>query len=33
MLVASGAEELYCGVVPREWVDAYTATIWLNRRS
>ncbi len=33
MLAASGAEELYCGVVPREWMDAYTGTIWLNRRS
>lgn len=33
MLAASGAEEFYCGVVPREWIDAYTGTIWLNRRS
>ena len=33
MLVENGAEELYCGVVPKEWLDAYTGAIWLNRRS
>lgn len=33
MLVASGAEELYCGIVPREWSDRYTGAAWLNRRS
>jgi putative protease len=33
MLAASGAEELYCGIVPREWMERYTGAIWLNRRS
>src|SRR3989442_15663733 len=33
MLAASGAEEFYCGIVPREWLDRYTRAVWLNRRS
>src|SRR5215472_4120794 len=33
MLVESGAEELYCGIVPREWMERYTGAMWLNRRS
>ena len=33
MLAESGAEEFYCGVVPREWTNRYTGAIWLNRRS
>lgn len=33
MLLANGAEELYCGLVPEEWVARYTGAIWLNRRS
>ncbi len=33
MLAANGAEELYCGIVPREWMECYTGAIWLNRRS
>jgi len=33
MLAASGAEELYCGIVPQEWSDRYTGAMWLNRRS
>ena len=33
MLHAAGAEELYCGIVPREWMEKYTGAIWLNRRS
>lgn len=33
MLAASGAEEFYCGIVPREWLERYTGAIWLNRRS
>ncbi len=33
MLVESGADELYCGVVPPEWMTAYSGAIWLNRRS
>jgi putative protease len=33
MLAASGAEELYCGVVPREWSDRYAGAVWLNRRT
>ena len=33
MLAESGAEEFYCGIVPREWLDRYTGAVWLNRRS
>ena len=33
MLAASGAEELYCGVVPQEWMSRYGGAAWLNRRS
>lgn len=33
MLLANGAEELYCGLVPQDWVDRYTGAVWLNRRS
>src|SRR5262249_33811054 len=33
MLSAAGAEELYCGIVPREWMEKYTGAVWLNRRS
>ena len=33
MLAESGAEEFYCGLVPREWMDRYTGAVWLNRRS
>ena len=33
MLLANGAEELYCGVVPEEWIARYSGAIWLNRRS
>lgn len=33
MLLANGAEELYCGMVPEEWVNRYTGALWLNRRS
>lgn len=33
MLAESGADEFYCGVVPREWMERYSGAIWLNRRS
>lgn len=33
MLLESGAEELYCGIVPSEWSDRYNGPVWLNRRS
>ena len=33
MLTASGAEELYCGVVPKEWLAKYPGALWLNRRA
>ncbi|MCU1275433.1 MAG: hypothetical protein JWO48_2864 [Bryobacterales bacterium] len=33
MLAASGAEELYCGIMPREWAERYQGAVWLNRRS
>ncbi len=32
MLVGSGADELYCGVLPREWIDRYSVAAQLNRR-
>lgn len=32
MLIGSGAEELYCGLSPREWLEKYTMAVWLNRR-
>lgn len=32
-LVANGADELYCGVVPSKWLARYTSAVWLNRRS
>jgi putative protease len=33
MLVANGADEIYCGIVPPEWLETFTGAIWLNRRS
>src|SRR5262245_66153465 len=33
MLAEAGAEEFYCGIVPREWMEKYTGAVWLNRRS
>lgn len=33
MLAEAGAEELYCGIVPREWIDRYQGAAWLNRRA
>jgi putative protease len=33
MLLESGAEELYCGIVPSEWSERYNGPVWLNRRS
>lgn len=33
MLVESGAGELYCGLVPPEWIRTYSGAVWLNRRS
>ena len=33
MLVAAGADEFYCGVTPKEWLDRYSGAVWLNRRS
>jgi len=33
MLAESGAEEFYCGIVPREWLERYTGAVWLNRRN
>ncbi len=32
MLVGSGAHELYCGVVPREWTERYSLAARINRR-
>jgi U32 family peptidase len=33
MLVQSGAEELYCGIIPTEWRERYGGAVWFNRRS
>lgn len=33
MLVDGGAGELYCGLVPPEWLRTYSGAVWLNRRS
>jgi putative protease len=33
MLLAAGADEFYCGVTPREWLERYSGAIWMNRRS
>lgn len=32
MLVGSGADELYCGLVPEQWMKRFTRALWLNRR-
>ncbi len=32
MLASNGADEFYCGIVPEEWVDRYSCSLWLNRR-
>ncbi len=32
MLVESGADELYCGVLPREWIERYGLAVQINRR-
>jgi len=32
MLVGSGADELYCGLVPQRWMEKFTQVLWLNRR-
>lgn len=32
MLVGSGADELYCGLVPERWMKRFTRALWLNRR-
>jgi len=33
MLLKSGAEEFYCGIVPSEWTERFNGPVWLNRRS
>jgi putative protease len=32
MLIGSGADELYCGLVPERWMKRFTRALWLNRR-
>lgn len=32
MLVKSGADELYCGVIPQQWSERYSLVVPLNRR-
>ena len=31
-LAKSGAEEFYCGVTPRQWIQSFSNGVWLNRR-
>jgi putative protease len=31
-LAKSGAEELYCGVTPRVWIEKFSPAVWANRR-
>ncbi|MBI3600133.1 MAG: U32 family peptidase [Nitrospinae bacterium] len=31
-LAANGADEFYCGIIPREWLDCYTYAVPMNRR-
>ena len=33
MLAENGAEEVYCGLTPKEWFSRYNIALWLNRRS
>jgi putative protease len=33
MLIANGADELYCGVKTREWDEIFSEHLWMNRRS
>ncbi|MEO8028760.1 MAG: U32 family peptidase [Bryobacteraceae bacterium] len=33
MLIENGAEEFFCGIVPREWMERFQGPVWLNRRS
>lgn len=33
MLAASGAEEFYCGVLPLNWINKFSAGVWMNRRN
>jgi putative protease len=33
MLAENGAEEFYCGITPMEWMEKYTAGVWVNRRN
>jgi len=32
LLAAAGADEFYCGLIPREWHVKYTVAVWINRR-
>lgn len=33
MLAENGAEEFYCGITPMEWMEKYSAGVWVNRRN
>ncbi|QYY41271.1 peptidase U32 family protein [Aneurinibacillus thermoaerophilus] len=33
MLAENGAEEFYCGITPLEWMEKYSAGVWINRRN
>jgi putative protease len=33
MLAENGAEELYCGITPMEWIHKYSPGVWINRRN
>jgi putative protease len=33
MLIANGADELYCGLKTREWDEIFSENLWMNRRN
>lgn len=33
MLAGNGAEEFYCGVLPKDWLNQFTGGVWTNRRN
>ncbi len=32
-LALHGADELYCGIVPQEWITGYGPAVWISRRA
>lgn len=33
MLAANGAEEFYCGILPKNWLNQFSSGVWMNRRN